>query len=148
MRLSGQPRPAWWPPGCVCKRGRAGFPRFAPRAGSRACLSRSWRSGCTERASGGHEHRCAGLRRPPHRSCRNGLPLWHGSQQAIDAPVAMQSAARSAWVARSSGLLAVAAHSAFAASLLELSATSEGKRPSCTKSLLTCAGSSPSLQAG
>ena len=40
--------------------------------------------------------------------------------RASAAPAAMQSAARSAWVARWSGLLAVAAHSAFAASLLEL----------------------------
>ena len=40
--------------------------------------------------------------------------------RAFAAPAAMQSAARSAWVARWSGLLAVAAHSAFAASLLEL----------------------------
>ena len=40
--------------------------------------------------------------------------------RASAAPAAMQSAARSVWVARWSGLLAVAAHSAFAASLLEL----------------------------
>ena len=39
---------------------------------------------------------------------------------ASAASAAMQSAARSAWVARWSGLLAVTAHSAFAASLLEL----------------------------
>ena len=61
-------------PGRLCKRGRACFPRFAPRTGSRARLPRSWRSGSAERASGGHEHRCAGLRRPPHRSCCQWAP--------------------------------------------------------------------------
>ncbi len=40
--------------------------------------------------------------------------------RASAAPAAMQPAARSAWVARWSGLLAVAAQSAFAASLLKL----------------------------
>ena len=68
MRLSGAR------PGRLCKRGRACFPRFAPRTGSRALLPRSWRSGSAERASGGHEHRCAGFKRPPHRSCCQWAP--------------------------------------------------------------------------
>ena len=55
-------------------------------------------------------------------------------------------------VARWFGLLTVAGRNAFAASLLEPllpgSVAPEGKRPSCTKSSLTCAGSSPFLPAG
>ena len=74
LRLSGSPRPAWRPPGCVRKRGRACFPGSAPRAGIRARLPGSRRSGGTQCVSGGHEHRCAGLRRWPHRSCRQWAP--------------------------------------------------------------------------
>ena len=67
------------------------------------------------------------------------------------APAVMQPAARSAWVAQWSGLPAVAAHSAFAASLVELfyspvSVASESKRRSCAKSWLTHAGSSRPYQ--
>ena len=47
-------------------------------------------------------------------------PPWFAGHPASAAPAAMQPAAQSAWVARWSGLLTVAAQSAFAASLLEL----------------------------
>ena len=62
-------------------------PALGPPAGSRARVPGSWRSGCTERACGGHEHRCAGLRRRRIEVVANGLPLWHGSQQAINATI-------------------------------------------------------------
>ena len=181
----------------MCKRGRAGFPRFAlERAVARVCQEAGTRVARNVRLADmnidvpvSDERRIEVV--------ANGLPLWHGSQQAIDAtivspvtrageaqlgadarpgqalvgaarckrrqtypelvrarrcrlvvvgvetggrfsteaatwlcllarhrasaaPAAMQSAARSAWVVRWSGLLAPAAHSAFAASLLEL----------------------------
>ena len=59
-------------------------------------------------------------------------------QHASDVQAAMRAAARAAWVARWSGLLAVAAQRAVAASCC---ATSPEKGRICTKSVLTCAGS-------
>ena len=86
------------------------------------------------------------------RWCRSRRPVQYRSGHVATSGASnMQSAARSAWVARWSGLLAVAARSAFAASFPELplaGETLQGKRPSRTKSSPTCAGSSPSLPAG
>ena len=63
-------------------------------------------------------------------------------------PAELRPAARSAWVARWSGLLAGAAQRAFAATLFEPPLAREcnvagGMRLNCTRSLPTCAGSSP-----
>ena len=67
------------------------------------------------------------------------------------APVVLRPAARSVWAAHWSGLLAIAAQRAFAATLLELPLAGEcnvgGMRPSCTRSVPACAGSFPYPQA-
>ena len=67
-------------------------------------------------------------------------------QRALEVPAPLRAAARAAWVARWSGLLAVAAQRAIAASLLELPLTGECNLAGGAPELHE-AGSSPCLAA-
>ena len=139
-------------------------------------IARVCQAAGTQCASGGHEHGCAGLGRPPHRSCRQWAPALapfptghrrhhrqpsHASRRGclvvVRSRFSTEAATRLRLLARHCASAPPAAMQSAArftspphsvSSVLPGSVTSEGKRPSCTKSSMTYAGSSPSLPAG